>query len=142
FHLPLAGRAQIWIPFAFEAKDRAERRSRYLSVIGRLKPGVSQAAATAELKTTAVQLAAAYPDTNSGRSVRILTLRDEIAKQGANDSALMVFGLVACVLLIACFNVANLVVGRAIGRQKEMAVRLGIGGGRMRLIRQLLTENL
>jgi len=142
FHLPLTGMAQVWIPFAMEAKDRAERRSRYLSVAARLKPGVTRAAANAELKAVAASLAAAYPDTNASRSVRVGALREEIARLGTHDAALMVFALVGCVLLIACFNVANLVVGRAIGRQKEMAVRLGLGAGRMRIMRQLLTENL
>jgi putative ABC transport system permease protein len=142
FHLALAGAPQIWTPFALDTKDRAERRARNFSVIARLRPGVTQGAATAEMKTVAGSLAATYPGTNTGRSVRVIDLREEIDRLGTTNAVLMVFGLVGCVLLIACFNVANLVVGRAIGRQKEMAVRLGIGASRLRIMRQLLTENL
>src|SRR5262249_11916939 len=79
FHLPLAGAPQVWMPFALDTKDRAERRARYFSVIARLRPGVTRAAATAELKSVAASLAAAYPGSNGGRGVQVIDLRDEIS---------------------------------------------------------------
>jgi putative ABC transport system permease protein len=142
FHLPLVGNAGIWTPLALSAAGRDDRRLRYLRIMGRLKPGVSMAQARASLHAVSRNLAVAYPRTNSNRSVSIETLRDAIGHQSGADQALIVYGLVACVLLMACFNVANLQLGRAVHRQKEMAVRLGIGAGRARLVRQLLTENV
>ncbi|MBZ5608811.1 MAG: ABC transporter permease [Acidobacteriia bacterium] len=142
FHLSLLGRVNIYMPLSLTGEERANRRSRYLDAIARLKPGVSFARADLYLKTTARRLETAYPASNAGRSVELHTLRDEIGRQGGSQQALIVFWLVGCVLLIACGNVANLVVGRAVSRQKEMAVRLAIGAGRGRLLRQLLIENL
>lgn len=142
FHLPLVGNAGIWTPLALSAAARDDRRLRYLRILARLKPGVSMAQASASLRTVARNLAAAYPQTNAKRSASIETLRDAIAAQSGADQALIIYGLVACVLLMACFNVANLQLGRAFHRQKEMAVRLGIGAGRARLVRQMLTENV
>jgi putative ABC transport system permease protein len=138
FHLPLMGPVKIWMPLTLSD----DRRAHYLPVIARLKPGVSLPRATGYLKTIASRLAGAYPFTNGGRTVQLHTLREEIGRQGANQEALIVFWLVGCVLLLACSNVANLVVGRAVGRQREMAVRLAIGAGRGRLLRQIITENL
>ncbi len=138
FHVPLMGPVKLWMPLTLGD----DRRVRYVPVITRLKPGVSLARASEYLKTVAHRLADSHPATNAGRTVQLRTLRDEIGRQGGNQQALIVFWLVGCVLLLACSNVANLVVGRAVSRQKEIAVRLAIGAGRGRLLRQLLTENL
>jgi putative ABC transport system permease protein len=138
FHLPLMGPVKLWMPLTLSN----DRRACYLPVIARLKPGVSLPRATGYLKTIANRLAGSYPATNGSRTVQLHTLREEIGRQGANEEALIVFWLVGCVLLLACSNVANLVVGRAVGRQREMAVRLAIGAGRGRLLRQIVTENL
>jgi predicted permease len=138
FHLALMGPVKLWMPLTLTD----DRRSRYLPVIGRVRSNVSLARATGYLKTVAGRLAHAYPETNAGRSIELRTLREEIGRQGANEEALIVFWLVGCVLLLACSNVANLIVGRAVGRQKEMAVRLAIGAGRLRLLRQMVTESL
>ena len=142
FHLPLLGRAAIFMPLALADAERSNRHTRYLNVIARLRSGVGLSEASGYLKTVARRLAAAYPTTNAGRNIQLRTLQDEIGKQVGTDQLLVVFALVGCVLLIACGNVANLVVGRAGSRRREMAVRLAIGAGRARLLRQLLMENL
>lgn len=138
FHLPLMGATRLWMPLI----SSDESRVRYERVMARLKPGVNLARATEYLKTVARRLADSHPDTNAGRTVHLRLLRDEIGRDGGGDQAMIAFWLVGCVLLLACSNVANLVVGRAVSRQKEMAVRIAIGAGRARLLRQLLTENL
>ena len=142
FHLPLLGNAEIFVPLALTTAQRIDRRTRYLDVIARVQPGVSVSRASGFLNTIARRLETAYPATNAHRGVRMQTLHDEIGQQVGNAQVVIVFSLVGCVLLIACGNVANLVVGRAVNRRKEMAVRLAIGAGRARLLRQLLIENL
>jgi predicted permease len=142
FHLPLTGRAAIWMPLALSDAERADRGTRWLSVIGRLRPGVRLAQAADILKTSAARLEQEHPATNAGRTVTVTTLTQEIGRKTGREPALYCFGLVGCVLLLACANVANLTVGRALGREREMSIRLAIGAGRGRLLRQLLTENL
>jgi putative ABC transport system permease protein len=142
FHLPLMGAANLWMPLALSEAQLGNRGSHYLRVIARVRSGITLAKASGYLNTVARRLEESYPASNTGRIIQMVSLKDEIGKEGAKDQTLIVFGLVGCVLLIACFNVANLIVGRAAGRQREMAVRLAIGAGRSRLLRQLLTENL
>ena len=142
FHLPLMGNAEVWIPLALKPSDRADRRARRFNVIARVRPEYSLEQARLSLQTVAARLAADHPETNRHWGVAMGNLHDEIFRATSGQGVVAVFGLVSCVLLIACFNVANLQLGRAVARQKEIAVRLGIGAGRMRLVRQLLTENI
>ena len=142
FLFPLIGQAGIWTPLALSPAEQQDRRSQWLRVLAKLKPGISVARGEAFLAAWAQRLAQAYPATNTNRGIWLRTLREEVAQQAQHDAILILFGIVVCVLLIACTNVANLMFGRAAGRQKEMAVRLAIGAGRLRLMRQLLTENL
>ncbi len=142
FHVPLLGKADIWMPLSLTDAARHNRAGRWLRTIGRVQPGVSVAAARAYLVSVSRRLAQAYPETNTNRGAFVRTLHDQIADETQSDAVLLMFGIVGCVLLIACTNVANLMITRATSRQREMAIRLAIGAGRFRLMRQILTENV
>ena len=137
FNYPLE--TDVWVPLAMTPIEQNERGTRELEVIGRLRAGITQASASVELQGIARRLAARYPKTNDGRGVRITTLLDAVDPMTARFT-LVLLAAAQFVLLLACANVANLLLARATARQKEIAVRSALGAGRARIARQLLAE--
>ncbi|HET6957597.1 MAG TPA: ABC transporter permease, partial [Vicinamibacterales bacterium] len=128
----------LWTPLALTGDIQ---RGRFLSVVGRLKSGVSIQEARAQMATIAEGYKSDYPNFNSGWTTKVVPLRDELAGE-VKPALLVLAGAVTFVLLIACVNVANLLLARGARRQQEIAVRSAIGAGRGRVMRQLLTETL
>jgi putative ABC transport system permease protein len=136
----VAPEGQFYRPVA-ENYDDEERDARHLRAIARLKPGVTVEQAQSELSVIAQRIEQAHPLTNKGYGVAVVSMTEEITG-GIRSTLLMIFGAVILVLLVACANVANLLLARATVRHKEITIRSAIGAGRAQLIRQLLTESL
>ncbi len=135
----------LWVPLVLDpAKEpwRADRTNRNLAVFGRLKPGVNLNQANAEMSVMAQRLQEQYPKSNAGWSIRLRTFYDWIVPEPVRRSMLALFVAVEFLLLVACANVANLLLARSTTRQQEIAIRAAVGARPTRLIRQLLIESL
>jgi len=133
--------AEVWTPMALDAGARNQRRSHIWQVIARLKPGVTASQATAGMSLLQQRIAAQNKGYFISTHVKLESLR-ESGVANVRFGLLILLGAVGCVLLIACANVANLLLARAAVREKEVAVRLALGAARLRLMRQFLTESL
>ena len=139
FQFAPSGASEFWLPYRVSGW-RERRNAHWFHPVGRLKPGLTIAQAQSALSTIATQLGREYPDSNASEGVRVTSLREDIVGD-VRPVLLLLMAAMGCFLLITCGNLAGLLLSQAIGRQKEMSIRLSLGASRGRIIRQLLTES-
>ena len=133
--------SEVWTPLAFDPKQAARRDSRYLTVIGRIKPGKTFDDVDSQMAVIAGRLARDYPDANRDHGSRVYTLTRGMLDEGSGPLLSLWQASAFIVLLIACANIANLMLARAAERRREIAVRVALGASRLRVVRELLTES-
>jgi putative ABC transport system permease protein len=139
FKQPFDPDVEAWMPVVYFPGNTGQRDARFMFALAHLKPGTPLQQANADATSVAAQLAQAYPNENAGRGAKVEFLRELMVKQ-VRPALWLLFAAVAVILLIACANLANLLLARSLARQKEVAVRAAMGATQWRLIRQLLTE--
>ena len=133
--------ATLWVPLVWTPEEKAVRGEHSMAAVARLKPGVTVQQAQAQLDTIAARIAEQYPADSAGWGAAVVPLREETVGD-VRKPLLMLFGAVMCVLLIACANVANLMLARTVDRRKEIAIRTAFGAKRTRIIQQVISESL
>ena len=129
-----------WMPISFSSADLENRGSHYLNVVARLKPGVTLARAQDDLRAVATRMSAEYPENQRVGAV-VVGVKEELLGS-ARTGLLVLMTAAGCVLLIACANLASLLLARGVARQREISIRVALGAGRSRLVRQMITEGL
>jgi len=133
--------AQLWVPLVWDAQEKTVRGEHHFSAVARLKPGVSVASAQSQLNSIATALAQQYPADNAGWGAVVIPLH-EATVGDVKKPLIVLLGAVAFVLLIACANVANLILAKTLDRRKEIAIRTALGAGRLAIMRQILAESV
>jgi putative ABC transport system permease protein len=134
--------ASLWAPLSFDPKTAPRRDQRYLTVVGHLAPGRTFEDAATQLNVLAVRLAQQYPDVNRDHGIRVYTLSQGMLDEGTGSILSIWQASAFVVLLIACANIANLLLAQAAERRRDVAVRLALGASRLRIVRELLTESV
>ncbi|MDQ2774157.1 MAG: ABC transporter permease [Acidobacteriota bacterium] len=140
FDFPLS--TQVWVPLVLDAAGQYRRDTHDLAILGLLKPGILASKASAESAAIALRLAVEYPDTNEGRAMQVVRLRDFFDDRVTSHFIVILLGAATFVLLLACANIGNLQLARATNRQKEIALRAALGAGRFQIARQLIAESM